>query len=64
MAQLLTKFDTSKLHEVDGSPQPKQTSNKNWGAHTLLGPFVRFYFFVYLKCKMSDHVFRMSSSFL
>ena len=65
MAQLLTKFDTSKLHGVDGSPQPKQTSNKNldvnnnktWGAHTLLGPFVRFYFFVYLKYKMSDHVF-------
>ena len=27
MAQLLTKFDTSKLHGVDGSPQPKQTSN-------------------------------------
>ena len=28
MPQLLTKFDTSKLYEVDGSPQPKQTSNK------------------------------------
>ena len=28
MAQLLTKFDTAKLHGVDGSPQLKQTSNK------------------------------------
>ncbi len=36
MAQLLTKFDTSKLHGVDGSPQPKQTSNKaRLGVHTL-----------------------------
>ena len=64
MAQLLTKFDTSKLHGVDGSPLPKQTSNnKTLGAHTLSGPFFRFYFFVYLKYKMSYHVFRMSSSF-
>ena len=26
----LTKLDTSKLHGVDSSPQPKQTSNKTW----------------------------------
>ena len=28
IAQLLTKFDTSKLYGVDGSPQPKQRINK------------------------------------
>ena len=28
LCELLTKFDTSKLHGVDVSPHPKETSNK------------------------------------
>ena len=42
MAQLLTKFDTSKLYEVDGSPQPKQTSNKTLVYSILCFCFVIF----------------------
>ena len=30
MAQLLTKFDTSKLHGVDGTLNPNKQVTKHW----------------------------------